>query len=81
MISLIGLIWISKLYFQKVDELDLADNLWASLMGLYFYFAALPVWWVVNEAGLTRYPNQWTIYIATLAFTFAAYLARKLGWR
>ncbi|WP_336986527.1 hypothetical protein [Altererythrobacter aquiaggeris] len=80
-IALGGMIRATNLYFHKVDELDLADNLWASLIGLYFYFAALPVWWIINQVGLAGPPDQWAVYTFTLAFTGAAYLARKLGWR
>jgi hypothetical protein len=80
-LGLAGFCWFSYDYFRRVDELDLADNLWASLFGLYFYICALPCWTFLYDAQLAPEPNNWAIYIATFAFTFIVYSIRKLGWR
>ena len=40
--AIVGLIVFTLAYFRRVDEVDRQDNLWASLVGLYFYRAALP---------------------------------------
>ncbi|WP_114519915.1 hypothetical protein [Altererythrobacter sp. ZODW24] len=78
---LAGLAWFSKAYLKTIDELDLADNLWASLIGLYFYLSALPVWTAIHEAGFVPEPDHWMIWGGTLVFTTAVYCARKLGLR
>lgn len=81
LLVLVGFTWASYGYFKRVDELDVADNLWASLIGLYFYMCAFPSWWMLHEIGLVIAPNQWAIYVATLSFSLAVYGIRKLGWR
>ena len=65
-------------FFTTVDELELADNLWASLFGLYFYLAAVPTAWFFNQAGIMPPIDQWPIYFGTAGVTFGAYLIRKL---
>ena len=79
--ALAGFIWFSVDYFRRVDELDLADNLWSCLFGLYFYVCLFPGWHILNDAGLVGEPDQWAIFIATMAFTAIVYGVRKLGWR
>ena len=69
---------LSVYFFKSVDELELADNLWSSLFGLYFYLAAVPTAWFLNQAGLIEPIDQWPIYFATAFVTFGAYLVRKI---
>lgn len=73
--------WLSWDFYHRTDELDMADNLWASLFGLSFYLAALPTWYALHDTGIAPPPEQWTIFIATMAVFFLTYLARKLGLR
>lgn len=71
----------SYYYYRQVDELELADNLWACLWGFYFYSLAFPAWWALEKLGAVSEPQDWTIYIATLATMTAAYGWRKLRHR
>lgn len=77
----IGLVVTSIWFYRSVDELEIADNLWASMIGFYVYAAALPSWWVLVEAGITPAINHWAIYIASLAAATIVYLWRKLANR
>lgn len=80
-IMAVGFIWFCFDYFKRIDELDLADNLWASVIGLYAYVMAFPSWTWLHDAGLVGPPDQWAIWVGTIAVATIAYLARKLGLR
>lgn len=73
--------WFSWEYFRRVDELDLLDNLWCSLVGLYVYAIALPSWWLFHDLGLAPEIDHAAIYFATLGAAGVAYALRKLGLR
>ena len=64
-------------FVRSVDELEIADNLWASTTGLYAYSIAFPAWWALWKLEVTREPDDWTIYAATLVITGLVYLWRK----
>ncbi|WP_265570436.1 hypothetical protein [Sphingomicrobium nitratireducens] len=81
LVGVVGLVVTSIWFYRSVDELETADNLWASLYGLYFYIAALPAWWLLEKAGLVPAVNHWAIYAATLVFTVLVYGWRKLAAR
>lgn len=66
-------------FFVSVDEVELADNLWASLIGFYAYAIMLPAWWALAALGAVPGPDQWVIYGTSVGVAFAAYLIRK--WR
>lgn len=66
-------------FFATVDELELADNLWGSLVAFYTYAILFPAWWALATIGQAPEPDQWVIYGVTLAAGGAAYLFRK--WR
>ena len=73
--------WFAVDYFKRVDELDMQDNLWSSLIAFYFFLVAAPTWLFLHEAGLVPQPDLWVIWAVTVAFSLAVYGARKLGWR
>ncbi len=73
--------WFSYRYYQKIDELDLADNLWANTIGLYFYVAVTPCWVLLNELRLVPPPHHIGMLFATIGVAMIAYLVRKLGLR
>lgn len=80
-ITLASLSWFTWEYFRRVDELDLLDNLWASMIAIYFYIVALPSWYLFHDLDLVGEPNQVIIYIATSVVLLASYGLRKLGLR
>lgn len=76
-IALAAFVGLSVVFFRRVDELELADNLWGGLFGLYFYMAAQPTWYVLNRVDLVGPIEHWPLYFATCLVTFAVYLGRK----
>ena len=67
----------SWLYFAKVDEVELADNLWGSLIGFYVYAITLPAWWALNRLEQAPPPDQWIIYGAAMIAAVIVYFFRK----
>lgn len=65
-------------FFKSVDEVEVADNLWGSLIGFYVYAILFPTWWVLSKTQLLPPPDQWVIYGVSLATATAAYFYRKL---
>ena len=68
-------------FFVTVDELEVADNLWGSLIGFYVYAILFPLWWALNRLGKAPEPDDWLIYGAALATATLAYGVRKLRAR
>lgn len=66
-------------FFANVDELELADNLWSSLIGFYWYAILFPSWWALNKLGFVPVPDQWAIFISAMLVSCAVYFFRK--WR
>lgn len=66
-------------FFADVDELELLDNLWGSLVGFYAYGATFPAWWALHKLGTLPEPNDWVIFNIALLTALAAYSYRK--WR
>lgn len=64
-------------FFASVDEVEVADNLWASLIGFYAYAILFPAWWSLSKIGLTAEPDHWIIYGVALLTATAAYFYRK----
>jgi hypothetical protein len=63
-------------FFKVVDEVEVADNLWGSMIGYYVYALTLPTWFAL--AWLDRAPpvDHWVIFFASMAAALAVY-----GWR
>ncbi|RIV88817.1 hypothetical protein [Aurantiacibacter zhengii] len=80
-VAVMSFAWFSWEYFRRVDELDMLDNLWCCLFGLYFYIVAFPSWWLFHDLGLAPEINHVAIYLATLGIGAVVYIARKLGLR
>ena len=79
--AVVAMIWFTRDYFRRIDELDLLDNLWSSMIGLYFFIIAYGTWFVFDLAGMAGEPDSQALFVLTLTATFAAYGLRKLGWR
>jgi Na+-driven multidrug efflux pump len=77
-IGIWGFVLFTRGYFRRVDELDVQDNLWASLIGLYFYLAALPCWMLLHKVGQLPPPDHWILWGATFLSACIAYGWRKL---
>ena len=78
-VSVIVGAYASWRYFAAVDEVEVADNLWSSLIGFYIYGFLFPAWWLLNWLGRAPEPSGWIIYATVLVSALAAYGVRK--WR
>lgn len=74
----LALVWR---FFRSIDELELADNLWSSTVGFYFYVTVFPAWWVLARFGGAPPVEHWAIYFASIAAGALAYGWRKLRAR
>ena len=63
-------------FFKVVDEVEVADNLWGSLVGYYVYALALPTWFGLAWLNLAPPVDHWLIFFASIATSLAVY-----GWR
>lgn len=80
-VATVGFIWFCREYFRRVDELDLQDNLWSSLIGFYAFSVALPVWAVLHELHQLPAPDAWMLWGLSAVAATLAYGWRKLGTR
>ena len=64
-------------FFAKVDELEVADNLWGSLVGFYTYAFLFPTWWGLNWLNRAPEVNHWVVYAASVTTATAVYAYRK----
>ena len=71
--------WGSWRFFVTVDEVELADNLWGSLIGFYAYALLFPAWWALWKIGRAPEPDDWLIFGAAMVTAMIAYVVRK--WR
>ena len=74
-------IYFSWRFFVSVDEVEVADNLWGSLFGLYAYAFLLPSWWALHQLGFVPPPDHWLIYGVTMITALIAYGWRKMRLR
>lgn len=80
-VVLAGLAWFTRDYFRRIDELDLADNLWSHLIGYYVTLWAFGLWYVLYDIGRAPEPSALPVIAFMLVTTFVVYGARKLGIR
>lgn len=66
-------------FFVSVDEVEVADNLWGSLIGFYTYAILFPSWWALAKLERAPEPDDWVIFGASMIVATAAYGVRK--WR
>ena len=71
--------YFSWRFFVTVDEVELADNLWGSLIGFYAYAILFPAWWALHRLGTAPEPDDWAIFTVALVTALIAYAIRK--WR
>jgi hypothetical protein len=64
-------------FFVSVDEVEVADNLWGSLIGFYAYALLFPTWWALWKISLVDAPDHWFIYGVAMLTAMAAYGFRK----
>lgn len=76
-LAVLATIYGSWRFFTSVDEVEVVDNLWGSLIGFYAYVMIFPAWWVVWKVGLVGEPNDWAIFAAAFTIALAAYAYRK----
>lgn len=77
LLSLAAAAFLSWRFFATVDEVELADNLWGSLIGFYTYAFLFPTWWALAWLDVAPQPNDWAIFAASLVTATAAYAYRK----
>ena len=70
-------IYFSWRFFVSVDEVEVADNLWGSLIGFYVYGIAFPAWWALNQLGAVGPVDHWLIYGVSMLTALAVYAWRK----
>jgi hypothetical protein len=75
----IGAAYGSWKFFVNVDEVEVADNLWGSLVGFYAYALLFPAWWALNRLGQVPEPDDWVIFGTSMLTGVVVYLYRK--WR
>lgn len=80
-IMLVAFVWFTRDYFRRVDELDLMDNLWASLAALYTYVVVYGSWYLFASLDIAPPINADVIFWTTMGAMLVAYGIRKLGWR
>ena len=68
-------------FFAKVDEVEVLDNLWASLVGFYAYGTLFPCWWVLWRLRIAPAPDQMVIFGVVIVVACAAYGIRKWNAR
>ena len=66
-------------FFAEVDELEVADNLWGSLIGFYAYAILFPAWSALHQLGKAPEPDDWIIFGTAMIVATVAYAVRK--WR
>ncbi len=75
-IATAAFVWFSIGYYRRIDELDLADNLWAAFIAIHALLIAYPTWLMLSVLGLTPEPSAQGLFFGTIGATFLAY-----GWR
>jgi hypothetical protein len=71
--------YFSWRFFEGADEVEVNDNLWASLIGFYVYGFVFPTWWALAWLKMAPEPVGWILYAAAMVSAAAAYGVRK--WR
>ncbi|WP_370176969.1 hypothetical protein [Alteriqipengyuania sp.] len=77
----VGFAYFTRDYFRRIDELDLMDNLWAHLTGLYGGLIVFAVWYFLAQLEYSGEPSAFAIIVAMMLITGASYGLRKLGLR
>ena len=76
-VAAIGAAYGSYRFFVSVDEVEVADNLWGSLIGFYAYTLLFPTWWLLHKLGHVPEPDDWVIFGIAIFTALAAYAVRK----
>jgi len=69
-------VWFSIGYYRRIDELDLADNMWAAFIAVHGLLIGYPAWLLTSVLGLAPPPTAEGLFFGTIGATFIAY-----GWR
>jgi Na+-driven multidrug efflux pump len=76
-LTAVGAAYGSYRFFVSVDEVEVADNLWSSLIGFYVYGLTFPTWWLLARLGKTPPPDHWVIFGLSMITATAVYFFRK----
>ncbi|APE28716.1 hypothetical protein BMF35_a1887 [Aurantiacibacter gangjinensis] len=80
-LAVAGFAWFSVEYFRRVDELEIAHQLWAGTIALYVYLFGAPSIWFFEDIGLLIGVPHYAIYLVTGATFILVYGWRRLGLR
>jgi hypothetical protein len=67
-------------FFVSVDEVEVADNLWGSMIGFYVYAILFPAWSALHWLGQVPEPDHWAIFVASMLSALAVYAYRKVRY-
>ena len=59
--------YFSWRFFATVDEVEVADNLWGSLIGFYVYAILLPSWWALDKLTVAPPPDHCRLCLSQVA--------------
>lgn len=77
-IATAAFVWFSIGYYRRLDELDLADNLWGAFIAVHVLLVGFPTWAMLHILELTPAPSAEGLYFGTIGATFLGYGWRKL---
>jgi len=78
-VATLGGCYFSWRFFSTVDEVEVTDNLWASLIGFYIYGFGFPTWWALFWLKMAPEPDGGILFAVVMLSATAAYGVRK--WR
>jgi hypothetical protein len=78
LLYLVGTCLGSWLFFRRIDEVELRDNLLAGTVAIYFYAMLYPAWFFLWKGGLVAEPDHQALFIATMAALSVAYFWKKI---
>jgi hypothetical protein len=68
---------VTVLWIRRMDEVEVADLLWSSFLGLQVFAIGAPCWELLAAAGAAPPVNGHAVYLATFAVTACVHLWRR----
>ena len=64
-------------WIRRMDEVEVADLLWSSFLGLQVFAIGAPCWELLAAAEAAPPVNRYVVYFTTTAVSLATYLWRR----